>query len=404
MSVDQTAAALAALSVADAALRSSLHKLHSSHQHSFLPWRHLSAAHLQQIAAAGSPGERRARLRKVLRLEERFVPGEVHVRDVSGTAEQQAASRALSSSMADPNRTRQEILLDFALNLLGFCWTNELNALKTSTFFSILYTVHQHVSEVAGPQPSARESWSFFEHQLLRHSVERPPFSIACFSQPEVVLLSGYALQTYFAQLKLYQYAFGTSNELEIQATNSVAESVSPLTLGLPLFRQDEVKDEWRLENAKNYFPTTGGSMTLPTKTHDEERESPLAAHDGLQDEFRDDVNGLACLNASASAALKDAGSAASAGGALLADPAEQALFDQAIAREMQSLYKDFGQQLARQQEVFEKRLMEIDPTAAAQQQAANGQASARGKGADQAVVSPTSAASGQRAKSRGKQ
>ena len=73
-----------------------------------------------------------------------------------------------------------------------------------------------------------------FDALLLRHSVERPPFSICCFSAPDVALLSRWVGQTYLRQLKLYQYAFGTRNELDIRATNCVAEVVDLEVVGVP--------------------------------------------------------------------------------------------------------------------------------------------------------------------------
>lgn len=343
----------------------SISELHLSRQHSFLPWKHFSADHLQQLASQ-SPEERRDTIRTVLSLADRFPTGEVHVRDVSGTAEQRRASQSSSKSMVDPNLTRREVLVDFALGVLGFCWSAELSAIKTSTFFSILYSVHQTVSEVPGPQPPAAEAWAYFESLLLRHSIERPPFSIACFAPNEVAALSEWTLRTYFAQLRHYQYVFGTANELEIEASNSIAECVNPLTVGVPLFSGQPVAQEWTLEWAKNYFPHSDAAAAAQKPYDEDALEDDDADLDADDDEFRDDSTGVEFLRASSALALDGAHTASAAAVAassgLLADPEDQALFDAAMSRSLRALEDEFGSALRRQQETFARRLAEIDP------------------------------------------
>lgn len=313
------------------------------------------------------------------------------MRDLAGTPEQQARSKAASQAMVDTNHTRGEIMIDFTLSLLGFCWSLDLNSLKTSTLFSILFQTHQYVSEVPGPAVSVKDGWEYFQNELLRHSIERPPFSIAIFATPEIESISKWVLETYFAQLKMYQYVFGTTNELEIQATNSLAEQVNPHLIGTNVFQCDKPPQEFSLDWAKNYYPhsgfeASGGMMTLPTTKVD--TTTGLVDTDGGEDggevatspstldgdEFRDDsppvgVDMRDFLDATSAASRDTLGRVADQAANqmkldshdILADPADQALFDAAIARELASLYKEFGTQLSKQQETFSKRLAELE-------------------------------------------
>ena len=423
MSVDQTAAALAGLQLNDAKLARDLAKLHASHQHSFLPWRHLSAAHLTHIASLTSVPARREALISILGLERKFPLGQDGLTrtDRSATPEQHRAHALASAVDQDPNTTRIGILVDFALALLGFCWGHELSAVKTSTFFSILYTTHEEVAERPGPEATLEAAVEVFETLLLRHSVERPPFSIAVFSQPDVALLSGFVYETYLRQLKLYQYAFGTRNELQIIPTNSEAEQVNlevigvskkppPVAVPAPVSPEAAAaaaaggsgattprgspivaavapaavappaaaaavaaaEDEWwNLDHALNYFPHRPGQTTLHGSGS---AEAPFgfgapasALVDDAEDDddaYRDSASTAEFLEAQSVAAETALANLANPPVQLLESPEDQAAFDAAMAKELGALYKEFGTQLRAQQEAFGKRITEIEAAA----------------------------------------
>jgi len=231
-----TAAAVSTGSV-PAALEAQLQKLRLSQQHAFLPWKHLSAAHLTHLASLPPGPARRAALSNILRLEERFPLGQQGAlrRDEQATRRQRQEQQQRDQTEQDTNQTRRDIIVDLALGVLGFCWTHELSALKTSTFFSILYTVHQRVAETpSGPSPSLAAAAALFDKLLLQHALERPPFSICCFSAPDVALLSEYFGATYLRHLRMYQFVFATRNELELVVRNSEAECVDKDRIGEP--------------------------------------------------------------------------------------------------------------------------------------------------------------------------
>jgi hypothetical protein len=119
-----------------------------------LPWRHLSASHLTQLASLPSLPSRREALSTFLGLEFKYSLGQVTRRDPLANAAQRAAALEAERVLVDPNYTRREIVLDFSMALLGFCWSQELSAVKTSTIFSIVYTLHESVAERSSGPPT----------------------------------------------------------------------------------------------------------------------------------------------------------------------------------------------------------------------------------------------------------
>ena len=101
------------------ALCSSSAELHLSHQHSFLPWKHFSAAHLTQLALLQSLSERRALVASILALEEKFPLGECSTHDGGATPQQRREQEQAEQVEQDPNITRREITIDLALSVLG---------------------------------------------------------------------------------------------------------------------------------------------------------------------------------------------------------------------------------------------------------------------------------------------
>jgi len=58
-------------------------------------------------------------------------------------------------------------------------------------------------------------------------SVESPPFAIAVFDLADVNAITNHMINTYFRHLKLYQYVFGTTKELELLTHPAQAQQVN---------------------------------------------------------------------------------------------------------------------------------------------------------------------------------
>ena len=55
---------------------------------------------------------------------------------------------------------------------------------------------------------SMEKSYARFEELLLKHSVERPPYSVGTFNREDVAAIVEHATNHYFRQFKLYKYIF----------------------------------------------------------------------------------------------------------------------------------------------------------------------------------------------------
>ncbi|XP_072273120.1 cilia- and flagella-associated protein 119 [Pyxicephalus adspersus] len=55
---------------------------------------------------------------------------------------------------------------------------------------------------------NVEETYQFFKELLLCHAIHRPPFSIALFTQQQILHISDYVMNTYFRHFKLYKFVF----------------------------------------------------------------------------------------------------------------------------------------------------------------------------------------------------
>lgn len=62
---------------------------------------------------------------------------------------------------------------------------------QVSTFFSIIKATHE---EAIAESPSMQHVFSFFKELVFRHSVERPPYSVAIFDAVVVKQIVDYML------------------------------------------------------------------------------------------------------------------------------------------------------------------------------------------------------------------
>eukprot|EP00954_Amorphochlora_amoebiformis_P014504 1135742-Amorphochlora_amoeboformis.AAC.1 len=75
-----------------------------------------------------------------------------------------------------------------------FCKRQNMSAAKTSTLVSLVLGTHNKIS--GPPLLTCRDGFEYFKKMLLKHSVERPPFSIGVFSPADVKAAIKYILDT----------------------------------------------------------------------------------------------------------------------------------------------------------------------------------------------------------------
>ena len=129
----------------------------------------------------------------------------------------------------DSEGLHNEILTDFHFNNLTYCITSKFSAEKSSCLLEIFkycldYSLSNRLTE---PQ-----SFEIFKKLLLKHSVQRSPYSIAVFTAEELKRILDYGLITLFRHYSLYDYAFNPSCNLIVKNVNRF-EGHFPSTLRL---------------------------------------------------------------------------------------------------------------------------------------------------------------------------
>ncbi|KAJ3259766.1 hypothetical protein HDU77_001635 [Chytriomyces hyalinus] len=114
---------------------------------------------------------------------------------------------------------KRAILLDFYYYVLSFAKEHRFPPEKASAFFSIMKATHVHVTE--SPFPRFDSDYAFFKDLLLKHCINRPPFSQQVFTFSEMKQISEYATNTYFRHYLMYKYAFTKQIKLEFKISNA---------------------------------------------------------------------------------------------------------------------------------------------------------------------------------------
>ena len=148
---------------------------------------------------------------------------------------EEAARVILSELLGLPlGDLRQEVLLELYMNALTFARSKGFSVEKTSTFVSIIKRNHEEMAEAFLPPD---RSWEFLKSLLERHSVQRPPHSVGIFTLDELKAITQFALTYYYANFKLYRYAFTLKHVKEIDVRTSwnelPPESFPPLDTGV---------------------------------------------------------------------------------------------------------------------------------------------------------------------------
>eukprot|EP00698_Gefionella_okellyi_P006271 TRINITY_DN15657_c0_g1_i1.p1 TRINITY_DN15657_c0_g1~~TRINITY_DN15657_c0_g1_i1.p1 ORF type:complete len:271 (+),score=44.44 TRINITY_DN15657_c0_g1_i1:52-864(+) len=126
-----------------------------------------------------------------------------------------------------PEKTLGEdlVLSDLYFYTIKFCYENSFSLEKTSALFSIVKTTHDtSIEQFLSPD----HSHGYFKDLLVRHCVQRPPYSVALYSVEEAKLITDYITDTYYRHYKLYQYMFARKRELTVTQTDLVPLSVAP--------------------------------------------------------------------------------------------------------------------------------------------------------------------------------
>lgn len=132
---------------------------------------------------------------------------------------------------------RKEILCDLHYHNYSFCVSREFTADKISCFLSIMKRVLEEAVEKKLP---VGEAFNVFKAWLLKHSVERPPWSIAVYTFDDVQAITDYVHGTFFRHYKLYMYAYMTRCDINFRVDRRGSAGIVPPKRPEPLLASFE--------------------------------------------------------------------------------------------------------------------------------------------------------------------
>lgn len=120
----------------------------------------------------------------------------------------------LKLGVAMETSSQTEIALDLFAHGVIFARKSEHSPLQLSTLVSILKRVHEAC--ISTSFDNEESTMKLLQDLLVKHCVERPPYSSSVFSLGQVKDITDYVLSTYFKHFKLYKYAFTKRVRLDL--------------------------------------------------------------------------------------------------------------------------------------------------------------------------------------------
>ena len=120
----------------------------------------------------------------------------------------------LQLGVAMETSSQAEIALDLFAHGVIFARKSKYSPLQLSTLVSVLKRVHEAC--ISTPFDNEECTMKLLQDLLVKHCVERPPYSSSVFSLAQVKDITEYVLSTYFKHFKLYKYAFTKRVRLDL--------------------------------------------------------------------------------------------------------------------------------------------------------------------------------------------
>ena len=116
-----------------------------------------------------------------------------------------------------------QVATDLYASAVVFARKNNFSPLQLSTLISILKRVHNAC--ILTPFDNLDSTMKMFQELMVKHSVERPPYSESVFSIAQVKAITDYILSSYFKHYKLYKFAFTKKVRLDLIFVPQLSES-----------------------------------------------------------------------------------------------------------------------------------------------------------------------------------
>mmetsp|Transcript_77015 Transcript_77015/g.206552 ORF Transcript_77015/g.206552 Transcript_77015/m.206552 type:complete len:301 (+) Transcript_77015:124-1026(+) len=170
---------------------------------------------------------------------------------------------------------RTEILADMHYHNYAFCLSRDFTLVKTSTLLSIMKAV---LDEAQSRRHTVEDAFGVFKDLLLKHSVERPPWSVAIFSFSDVQVIMDHMHNTFFRHYRLYMYAFRTHCSFNFRLDDAAAGIAPMLPRPLVLKPSDQVEAKEQPELAELFRPSEAELAEAEARRLREEEPEDRAA------------------------------------------------------------------------------------------------------------------------------
>jgi hypothetical protein len=180
----------------------------------------------------------------------------------------------------------REALIDMMHGAILFASDNHLSYPKAIIFLSIYMRIFQ--AAISSPYYRPEELRKQYEHLLLSHSVDRPPFAAAIFELADVKIINDFFVNTFFRNVKMVLHCFTPKPVLEFKAIFPVRVKVPELppladmemATSPPPEEDFPAKDELLARAKSPYSPRERIAHPQPVPT--EVRQLPKPAKDAL--------------------------------------------------------------------------------------------------------------------------
>ncbi|KAG5184701.1 flagellar C1a complex subunit C1a-32-domain-containing protein [Tribonema minus] len=115
---------------------------------------------------------------------------------------------------------KTEVLVDFHLYNYAFCKEQRFDTQKTSTYMSIMTDVLKQDLSQDDPVSGQQASFDRFRDLILRHCVERPPWSVGIFTLEDVAGITEYVVNSYYRHYRIYKHLFTARVETTLTQRN----------------------------------------------------------------------------------------------------------------------------------------------------------------------------------------
>lgn len=123
-------------------------------------------------------------------------------------------SQLSSAFSLQPGDPLTEVLIDFHSNNLSFTRKEHFTPEKISCFLAVMdYVLHESLRL----RLSNQAAYDLFKGLVLKHSIERSPWSIAVFTLDDLKAMTDYVLVTFLRHYSMYLHIFNPHLELTIE-------------------------------------------------------------------------------------------------------------------------------------------------------------------------------------------